>query len=64
MIVLLFICTGFVLQNAKLRDIICDGTFTGNILIVGRIGFRKTYVTQKLALNRFFDKLKRVEWVS
>ena len=40
-----------------------DGTFSGNILIVGRISCGKTYFTQKLAVNRFFGKLKKVEWV-
>ena len=38
--------------------------FTGNVLIVGRTGCGKTYFMQKLAVNTFFGKLKRVEWVS
>ena len=38
-------------------------SFTGNVLIVGRTGYRNTYFTQKLAANKFFGKLKREEWV-
>ena len=38
--------------------------FTGNVLIVGRAVCGKTYFMQKLAVNKFFGKLKRVEWVS
>ena len=38
-------------------------SFTGNVLIVGRTGYRKTYFTRKLAVNKFFGKLKREEWV-
>ena len=41
-----------------------DGKFQGNILIVGRTGCRKTTFMQKLALNNFFGKIKRAEWVS
>ena len=40
---------------------IYDSTFSGNILIVGRASFGKTYFTQNLAANRFFGKL--VEWI-
>ena len=41
-----------------------DGKFQGNMLIVGRTGCGKTTFMQKLALNNFFGKIKKVEWVS
>ena len=41
-----------------------NANFTGNVLIVGRTGCKKTYFTQTLAVNKFFGWLKRVEWVS
>ena len=41
-----------------------NGKFKGNILIVGRTECGKTYFTQKLAINNFFGKLKKSEWVS
>ena len=43
---------------------IYDGKFVGNILIVGRTACGKTFFTQKLAVNNFFGKLKKTEWVS
>ena len=46
-----------------MQNYIYDGTFSGNILIVGRTCCGKTYFTQTLAVNRFFGKLKKVEWV-
>ena len=41
-----------------------NGKFNGNILIVGRTECGKRYCTQKLAINNFFGKLKKTEWVS
>ena len=41
-----------------------DGQFRGNILIVGRTCRGKTTFKQKLAVNNFFGKLKKAEWVS
>ena len=41
-----------------------SGKFSGNIFIVGRTKCGKTYFTQKLAINNFFGKLKKAEWVS
>ena len=43
---------------------IYDEKFVGNILIVGRTACGKTFFTQKLAVNNFFGKLKKTEWVS
>ena len=43
---------------------IYNGKFSGNILIVGRTGCGKTALVQKLAINKFFGKLIKVEWVS
>ena len=41
-----------------------DGKFQRNILIIGRTGCGKTTFMQKLALNNFFGKIRRPEWVS
>ena len=46
-----------------MQNYVYDEKFSGNILIVGRTGCRKTYFRQKLTINRFFGQLK-VEWVS
>ena len=43
---------------------IYDGKFVGNILIVGGTACSKTFFTQKFAVNIFFGKLKKTEWVS
>ena len=46
---------------------IYDRQFRGNILVVGIIGItgcRKTCFLQKLALNKFFGKLVKAEWVT
>ena len=37
-----------------MQNYVYGGKFSGNILIVGRIGCGKTYFTQKLAINRCF----------
>ena len=47
-----------------MQNYVHDAKFSGNVFIVGRTGCRKTYFTQKLAINRFFDQLNKVEWVS
>ena len=47
-----------------MQNYVYDATFIGKKLIVGRTGCRKTYFTQKLAVNRFFGRLKMAEWVS
>ena len=41
-----------------------NGKFSGNILIVDRTGCGKTALVQKLAINKFFGELIKVEWVS
>ena len=38
-----------------------DGKFVGNILVVGGKACGNTFFTQKLAVNNFFDKLKKAE---
>ena len=43
---------------------IYDGQFTGNTLVVGKTGCGKTHFLQKLAVNNFFGKLIKTEWVS
>ena len=41
-----------------MQNYVYDGMFSGNILIVGRTAFGKTYFTQKLDLNNYFGELK------
>ena len=41
-----------------------NGIFYGNILVVGRTGCGKTRFVQKLAVNSFFGKLVKAEWIS
>ena len=43
---------------------IYDGTFKGNILVLGRTECGKTSFVQKLALYDFFGELKNAKWVS
>ena len=46
---------------------IYDGQFRGNILVVGKTRLQdcvKTYVLQKLRLDKFFGKLVKTEWVT
>ena len=43
---------------------IYDGQFRGNILVVGKTGCGKTHFLQKLAVNKFFEKLIKAELVS
>ena len=47
-----------------MQNYVYDANFTGNVLIVGRTACERIYFTQKLAGNKLFSKLKRVEWVS
>ena len=47
-----------------MENYVYNGKFRGNILIVGRAECGKTTFMQKLALNNFFGKLKKTEWVS
>ena len=42
---------------------IYDGEFRGNILVVGRTGYGKTFL-EKLSLNNFFGEIIKTEWVS
>ena len=43
---------------------IYNGQFSGNILVVGRVGCDKTIFLEKLELNNFFVKLVKTEWIS
>ena len=43
---------------------IYDEQFGGNILVVGKTGCGSTYFLQKLAVNKFFGKFIKTEWVS
>ena len=47
-----------------MENYVYNAKFSGNILIVGRTECGKTTFMQKLALNNFFGKLKKTEWVS
>ena len=42
---------------------IYNGQFSGNILVVGRMGCGKTTFLEKLGLNNFFGKLVKTEWI-
>ena len=46
-----------------MQNYVYDAKFSGNILIVKRTECGKTYFTQRLAINKFFGQLKRVESV-
>ena len=41
-----------------------DGTFSGNILVVGQTRCRKTSFVQRLTINKMFGKVTTVEWIS
>ena len=41
-----------------------NGEFVGNILIVGWTASEEAFFTQKVAVNNFFGKLKKTEWIS
>ena len=41
-----------------------DGKFVESILVAGQTTCGKTFFTQNLAVNSFFGKLKKTEWVS
>ena len=45
------------------RNDVCDGQFRGNVLIAGKTGCGKTHFMQKLAVNNFFRKIVKTEWV-
>ena len=47
-----------------MQNYVYNGTFPGVALIAGRTCCGKTYFNQKLAVNKFFGELKKVEWVS
>ena len=43
---------------------IYNGQFSGNILLVGKAGCRKTRFLEKLGLNKFLTQLVKTEWIS
>ena len=43
---------------------IYDEQFYGNILVVGRTGCEKATFLEQLALNNFFGKIVKTEWIS
>ena len=43
---------------------IYNGRFNGNILVVGRTGCGKTTFLENLAINKFFSKIIKTEWIS
>ena len=45
------------------NKIIYDAQSGGNILAVGRTGCGKPYFLHKLAINKFFGELVKIEWV-
>ena len=46
------------------QNVIHDRQYSGNVLIAWKTGFGKTCFMQKLAVNDFFGKIVKVEWVS
>ena len=46
-----------------MQNYVYDAKFSSNILVVRRTECGKTYFTQKLAINKFFGHLKKVESV-
>ena len=38
--------------------------FSGNVLVLVKTGYGKTYFLQKSGLNKFFSNLIKTEWVS
>ena len=38
--------------------------FSGNVLVLDKTGYGKTYFLQKSGLNKFFSNLIKTEWVS
>ena len=45
------------------RNDVYDGQFRANVLIAGKPGCGKTHFMQKLAINNFFGKIVKTEWV-
>ena len=41
-----------------------DGTFNGNMLVVGQTRCGKTSFVQKLGKNKMFDSIDSVDWIS
>ena len=46
------------------RTSIDNGQFSGNVLVVGRIGCGKTTFLEKLDVNNFFGNIEKPEWIS
>ena len=45
-------------------SLIYDGQFSGNVLVVGKIGCGKTTFLKKLGINKFFGNIVKTEWIS
>ena len=53
------------MEGEQEREFTYDGTFSGNILVVGRTGCGKTTFIQKLAKSKLFgDEITDVFWIS
>ena len=40
-----------------------DGTFNGNILVVGKTRCGKTFFVQRLGKNKMFGSIDSVDWI-
>ena len=46
------------------NNFMCDGTFNGNMLVVGQARCGKTSFVQKLGKNKMFGSIESVDWIS
>ena len=46
------------------NNFVYEGTFNGNILVVGQTRCRKTSFVQKLGKNKMFRSIDSVDWIS
>ena len=46
------------------NNFIYDGTFNGNMLVVGQTRCGKTYFVQRLGKNKMFESIDSVDWIS
>ena len=46
------------------NNFMCDGTFNGNMLVVGQTCCGKTSFVQKLGKNKMFGSIEPVDWIS
>ena len=45
------------------NNFMCDGTFNGNMLVIGQTRCGKTSFVQKLEKNKMFGSIDSVDWI-